>query len=141
MREAAGLTVDELARAVDLSDPEMLGRRPKAAWPRCRSRWCCAWGGVLGRSDPLTATMKLARAYNPQLWKAMDDLGVGRLVVQAGRERELANLYRGNDDARRLSDEEFAEVLGLHENGVRHGGAFPLRRSARARPAAKGRGE
>ena len=37
--------------------------------------------------------------------------GIGRLAVQAGREREFANLYRASDAARRLSDEEFAEVL------------------------------
>jgi hypothetical protein len=57
--------------------------------------------------------MKLTRAYNPGLWKALEDLGVGRLVVQAGRERELANIYRGNDAARRLSDQDFAEVLAF----------------------------
>lgn len=104
-------------------------QRPRDAGRRRRRRGRAAvrGGGAPGRrarpQRPLTATMKLARAYNPQLWKAMDDLGVGRLVVQAGRERELANLYRGNDDARRLSDEEFAEVLAFTKNGVRHGGA------------------
>ena len=67
MREAAGLTVDELARAVDLSDPEMLAAAEGgvAALP---FEVVLRLGGVLGRSDPLTATMKLARAYNPQLW-------------------------------------------------------------------------
>ena len=140
MREAAGLTVDELARAVDLSDPEMLAAAEGgvAALP---FEVVLRLGGVLGRSDPLTATMKLARAYNPQLWKAMDDLGVGRLVVQAGRERELANLYRGNDDARRLSDEEFAEVLAFTKTAFDMAVRFRFAGSARARPAAKGRGE
>ena len=36
---------------------------------------------------------------------------IGRLALQAGREREFANLYRASDAARRLSDEDFAEVL------------------------------
>jgi hypothetical protein len=31
--------------------------------------------------------------------------------VQAGREREFANLYRASDAARRLTDGEFAELL------------------------------
>jgi transcriptional regulator with XRE-family HTH domain len=130
MREAAGLTVDELARAVDLSDPEMLAAAEGgvAALP---FEVVLRLGGVLGRSDPLTATMKLARAYNPQLWKAMDDLGVGRLVVQAGRERELANLYRGNDDARRLSDEEFAEVLAFTKTAFDMAVRFRFAGSAR----------
>jgi hypothetical protein len=33
--------------------------------------------------------------------------------VQAGREREFANVYRGSDAARRLSDDEFAAVLAF----------------------------
>jgi len=31
--------------------------------------------------------------------------------VQAGREREFANIYRASDAARQLSDEEFAAAL------------------------------
>jgi hypothetical protein len=62
-------------------------------------------------------------------------------VVQAGRERELANLYRGNDDARRLSDEEFAEVLAFTKTAFDMAVRFRFAGSARARPAAKGRGE
>jgi hypothetical protein len=57
--------------------------------------------------------MKLARSYNPTLWKALDELGIGKLVALAGRERELANLYRGNDAARGLSDADYAEVMAF----------------------------
>ena len=53
--------------------------------------------GVLGRNDPISFALKLTRSYNPGIWKALDDLGVGKLVVQAGRERDFANLYRAND--------------------------------------------
>jgi hypothetical protein len=66
---------------------------------------------VLGRNDPISFALKLTRSYNPGIWKALDDLGVGKLVVQAGRERDFANLYRANDAARRLTDEDFAHVL------------------------------
>ncbi len=38
-------------------------------------------------------------------------------MVQAGRERELANIYRANDAARRLSDADFAKVLGFVKSG------------------------
>lgn len=110
MRESAGLTLQDVSKALDLRDPELLE---------------CAEGGavalpfevilrlaaVLGRDDPITAMMGLTRAYNPELWKTLEQLGLGKLVVQAGRERELANIYRANDDARRLDDEEFARVL------------------------------
>lgn len=112
MRESAGMTLDEVARAVDLSDPGLLAAAEggKAALP---FEVVLRLGSVLGRSDPLTAVMKLARAYNPELWKTLDELGVGKIIVQAGRERELANVYRANDAARALSDEDFAAVLGF----------------------------
>jgi hypothetical protein len=66
---------------------------------------------VLGRNDPISFALRLTRSYNPGIWKALDDLGVGKLVIQAGRERDFANLYRANDAARRLTDEDFAHVL------------------------------
>ena len=112
MREAAGLTLEDLSRAVDLRDPELIANaeRGVVALP---FELILRLAGVLGRGDPLTSVMKLTRAYNPDLWKALEDLGIGKLVVQAGRERELANVYRGNDAARRLSDEEFAAVLAF----------------------------
>ena len=64
-------------------------------WQPCRSRSCCAW---------------------PACWVATirsRSLGVGKLAVQGARERELANIYRGNDAARKLDDEDFAEVLSF----------------------------
>lgn len=111
-REAAGMTTQELGSAIDLSDPGLLelAENGKAALP---FEVILRLASVLGRHDPATFTMQLARSYSPDLWKALDDLGIGRLVVQAGRERELANIYRANDAARRLSDEDFAVVLGF----------------------------
>jgi hypothetical protein len=32
-------------------------------------------------------------------------------MLQVGREREIVNIYRANDAARRLSDEDFAAIL------------------------------
>ena len=69
--------------------------------------------GVLGRNDPIPVAMSLTRQYNPELWKTLESLGVGKLAVQGARERELANIYRGNDAARKLDDEDFAEVLSF----------------------------
>ena len=60
----------------------------------------------------------MTRAYNPDLWKTLEQLGLGKLVVQAGRERELANIYRANDAARRLGDEEFARVLEFTRQAI-----------------------
>ena len=111
-REAAGITVDELGTALDLSDPTPIeeAEEGKAALP---FDLILRLAGVLGRNDPISFALKLTRSYNPGIWKALDDLGVGKLVVQAGRERDFANLYRANDAARRLTDEDFAHVLKL----------------------------
>ncbi len=109
-REAAGITLDELGTAVDLPDPTLIeeAEEGKAALP---FDLILRLAGVLGRNDPISFALKLTRSYNPEIWKALDDLGVGKLVVQAGRERDFANLYRANDAARRLTDEDFAHVL------------------------------
>lgn len=115
-REAAGLSLKELSEAVAIADPRTLEQAEvgKAALPM---EVILRLAGVLGRRDPVPFAMKLARSYNPQLWKALDALGIGSLVALAGRERELANLYRGNDDARRLNDAGFAEVLAFTKTG------------------------
>lgn len=130
MRESAGLTLQELAAAVNLRDPDLIAEaeRGKVALP---FEMILRVASVVGRGDPISAAMKLTRAYNPALWQALEDLGVGRLVVQAGRERELANIYRANDAARRLSDPDFAEVLAFTKQAFDMGVAF--RRPSRGR--------
>lgn len=113
-RTAAGVTTQELGAAIDLSDPDLLeqAEKGKIALP---FEVILRLAAVLGRNDPVTFAMRLMRSYRPDLWQALDDAGVGRLVVQAGRERELANLYRASDAARKLSDAEFARVLKFTE--------------------------
>ena len=136
-REAAGMTTKELSQAIEIVDPKVLAQAEigKAALPM---EVILRLASILGRHDPVPFAMKLARTYNPQLWKALDGLGIGSLVALAGRERELANLYRANDDARRLNDADFAEVLGFVKTGFdmtvkfRTGAA-----GGRARPAAR----
>ena len=72
------------------TDPDLLEQAEigKAALPM---EVVLRLASVLGRRDPVPFAMKLARTYNPQLWKALDALGIGSLVALAGRERELAN--------------------------------------------------
>ncbi len=115
-REAAGMSTRELGQAIDIDDPALLEQAEigRVALP---FEVILRLAGVLGRHDPATFAMKLARSYNPSLWKALEDLGIGRLVVQAGRERELANIYRANDAARKLSDADFAKVLTFVKSG------------------------
>jgi transcriptional regulator with XRE-family HTH domain len=110
MRETAGMSVDEVGKAIDLKDPALLElvENGKVALP---FEIILRLASVLGRNDPISFVMRFTRSYNPDVWKTLESLGIGRLALQAGREREFANLYRASDAARRLSDEDFAEVL------------------------------
>jgi transcriptional regulator with XRE-family HTH domain len=110
MRETAGMSIDEVGKAIDLKDPALLAlvENGKVALP---FEIILRLASVLGRNDPISFVMRFTRSYNPDVWKTLEALGIGRLALQAGREREFANLYRASDAARRLSDEDFAEVL------------------------------
>lgn len=112
MREAAGLSIGEVAAAIDLSDPDLLQlvENGKVALP---FEIILRLASVLGRNDPISFVMRFTRSYNPEIWKTLERLGVGRLALQAGREREFANIYRGNDAARDLSDEDFNSALNF----------------------------
>jgi transcriptional regulator with XRE-family HTH domain len=131
MREAAGLSVAEVGRAIDLKDPALLDlvENGKIALP---FEVVLRLASVLGRNDPVSFVMRFTRSYNPDLWKTLESLGVGRLALQAGREREFANLYRASDAARRLSDDEFAEVLEFTRAAFELAVAF---RSGKAPPS------
>jgi transcriptional regulator with XRE-family HTH domain len=111
-REAAGFSVRELGDAINLNDPVLLElvENGKAALP---FEIVLRLASVLGRNDPISFIMHYTRSYNPDVWRTLENLGIGRLAVQAGREREFANIYRGSNAARELSDEEFAAVLAF----------------------------
>lgn len=111
-REAAGLSLREVGDAINLQDPALLTlvENGKVALP---FEILLRLASVLGRHDPLSFLMRFTRAYNPDLWRVLEDLGIGRLAVEAGRELEFANLYRGNDAARELSDDEFAKLIAF----------------------------
>jgi len=110
LREGAGLTLSDLGRAINLKDLALLEQVEggKVGLP---FEIILRLAGVLGRNDPIPVVMKLTRSYNPKLWETLESLGIGRLAVQAGREREFANIYRSSDAARQLSDDEFAAAL------------------------------
>ena len=110
LREGAGLTLADLGSAINLKDVSLLEQVEggKVGLP---FEIILRLAGVLGRNDPIPVVMKLTRTYNPKLWATLEGLGIGKLAVQAGREREFANMYRASDAARQLSDDEFAAAL------------------------------
>ena len=37
---------------------------------------------VLGRNDPISFVMRFTRSYNPDVWKTLESLGIGRLALR-----------------------------------------------------------
>lgn len=110
-REAAGLTLEELSTAVGLGDAKLISQAEGLA--SLPFDLVLRLAGVLGRRDPVPVAMALTRQYNPELWKTLEGLGIGKLAVHGTREREMVNIYRGSDAARELDDARFATVLAF----------------------------
>ncbi len=128
MRETAGMSISEVGAAINLKDPVLLElvENGKVALP---FEIILRLASVLGRNDPISFVMRFTRSYNPEVWKTLEALGIGRLALQAGREREFANLYRASDAARRLSDEDFADVLEFTRTAFEMALAFRSRKA------------
>jgi transcriptional regulator with XRE-family HTH domain len=132
IRQAAGLTITEVGAAINLKDPSLI-----EAWENGRIavpfELVLRLAAVLGRNDPVGFVMKVTRSSNPDLWRSLEGLGVGKLLIQSAREREFANIYRADDAARELTDSEFAEVLTFTR------AAFEMAMAFRGRSAKRGR--
>lgn len=133
LRESAGLTIAELGAAIDLDDPSLVDALENGRLA-VSFELILRLAAVFGRKDPVGFVMRLTRTANPELWKRLEELGVGKLVLQSVREHQFVNVYRSNDDARTLSDEEFAEILGFTQ------AAFEMAMAQRARYRASRRG-
>ena len=110
LREIAGLTLDELADAIELSDHSLLAAVENGT-ATLSFELILRLSALLARNDPLPFIARMARSYNPMLWKALEDWGIGRIPLQLERERRFVNVFRSHDVARRLSDEGFERVL------------------------------
>ena len=126
LRQAAGLSLEELGQALELDDPSFMGlvESGKVGLP---FDLILRLASVLARNDPVGFVMKMTRTYNPKIWKTLDALGVGKLLVQAGRERELANIYRRHDAARHLSDKDFGAALAFADAAFQAALVFQLK--------------
>lgn len=110
LRELAGLTVDELAAALDLRDRSLL-EAVEDGTATLSFELILRLSALLARNDPIPFVAQLARGSNPVLWKLLEDWGIGRIPLQMERERRFLNVFRGHDAARRLSDDGFERVL------------------------------
>jgi transcriptional regulator with XRE-family HTH domain len=110
LRELAGLTRGELADAIQLSDRSLL-EAVEAGTATLSFETILRLASILARHDPVPFVARLLRTHNPLLWELFRDWGVDRIPLELERERELVNVLRGSDQARELSDPDFARVL------------------------------
>jgi transcriptional regulator with XRE-family HTH domain len=141
LRELAGLTRGELADAIELSDRSLL-EAVEAGTATLSFEMILRLAAILARHDPVPFVARLLRSHNPLLWELFRDWGVDRIPLQFERERELVNVLRGSDEARELSDADFARVLdftrGAFEMALHFAartGAVGARRPRTAQPA------
>ncbi|HEY3046965.1 MAG TPA: helix-turn-helix transcriptional regulator [Polaromonas sp.] len=133
LRQAAGLSLEDLGQALELEDPSFMGlvESGKVGLP---FDIILRLASVLGRNDPVGFVLQMTRSYNPKTWKTLEALGLGKLLVQAGREREFANIYRSHDAARELSDEDFAAALGFANAAFESALAFQAKHKRATQP-------
>ena len=150
LRKVAGLTIDELAEALDLSDHSLLAAVEKGT-ATLSFELILRLSALLARNDPVPFVSQMTRTYNPALWKLLEGWGIVRIPLQMERERRFVNIYRAHDVARNLSDAGFDHVLrftqaafemaldlaaseeGLRQDGKRTGAARPRRRVRKPR--------
>ncbi|MDX1816436.1 MAG: helix-turn-helix transcriptional regulator [Marinobacter sp.] len=110
IREVAGLTLSEMSEALNLRDKSVLEAIENGT-ATLSFELILRLAALIARNDPIPFILRTTRNYNPEVWKLLNDWGVGRLPLQFEREREFINIFRRHDDARNLTDEGFRRVL------------------------------
>ena len=109
LRLVAGLTLDDLNAALELKDHSLLAAVEKGT-AALSFDLILRLAAVLARRDPVPVVLQLARVYRPDLWRILEDWGVGRLSLQFERERQFVNIYRRHDQAGAQNDGEDADA-------------------------------
>lgn len=112
LREVAGLSKDELSEALDLSDESLL-RAIEAGSASISFEIILRLSSLIARHDPIPFALQLIKAYQPELWEDLERWGIGNWPTHYERERLFLNVYRRNDNARELDDDDFKAALAL----------------------------
>lgn len=116
-RQTAGLSRDDLARALDLEDKTVLQAMEQGS-ATVSFDMLLRLTSLLARNDPIPFLIQLVRGFNPRLWALAEDWGIGRLPTMVERDRKWMNIYRGNEAARQLPEADFDEVLAFCESAL-----------------------
>lgn len=138
LREVAGLTISELSDAINLKD-RTFWEAVEDGTATISFELILRLAALLARNDPIPFVLKYTRTYNPELWRILNDWGLGRLPLQYEREREFVNIYRRHDAARQLSDADFAKVLAYTRQSFETALHFAASYGAIPAPAEKDR--
>jgi transcriptional regulator with XRE-family HTH domain len=135
VREAAGMPLEDLGKAINLKDTALLelAENGKMALP---FEVILRLASVLARNDPVPFVLNLAKVHSPGTFAILESLGVGRLIEHAGREHEFISIYRARDEARKLTDEEFARVRKFVETAFDMALEFNREAKAACKPRA-----
>lgn len=115
LRQVAGLTQEDLAKAIDLENLDVLqaieeGRSPVTLDILFRL------ASFYSRNDPLSFMLNFSKEYAPWMWQLLRFTGIERLVITLEREMKFINIYRSRDAARKLSNEDFDRVITFMHN-------------------------
>lgn len=110
LRVTAGYSLEELATLLDIENPSVLKsiEEGNAALPM---NIMLRMSSLYSRNDPIPFIMRFSRTYHPSLSNMLSVSGLDKIMIQAERELKLVNIYRAQDTARQLSDEDFDQVL------------------------------
>ena len=112
LREVSKLTVEDLARAINLENPEILrgveeGRSPVTLDILLRL------ASFYSRNDPISFVISFSKEYVPWLWYILRVSGMEKLLITLEKEQKFINILRSRDAARELSDQDFDKLLGF----------------------------
>ena len=114
LRSVTGASIDEVANAIDLKNPDLLKavEEGKAALP---FEILLRLSSFYARNNPIPFILQYARTYNPLISNTLEKIGLDRLVITAEREIQFVQILRSRDAARELSDEDFKRVHAFTE--------------------------
>lgn len=122
-RETAGMSVDDLADALNLKDKTLLEAMENGS-ATVSFEMIMRMTSLLARNDPVPFLVSMVRGFNPGLWAVLEDWGFGHLPTMVERDRQWMNIYRGNEAARQLPEAEFDRVIDFCRSAFEMAMAF-----------------
>jgi transcriptional regulator with XRE-family HTH domain len=119
LREVAGLSIEDLARIINLDNPDEL-RDIEEGRQALTLDMLYRLGSFYARNDPFAFMIDFSREHVPILWQVLKISGIDKLVITLERELKFINIYRARDKAQKLDNQQFQQLLSFTE------GAFNL---------------